>query len=221
MKALFRCCAFVMVLSHLLAAAAKPHVVSLGKWTTVKWMVGEDENESLDLKIRPLMVDGRIKEFVVGATHDVTERTFVVQRVYRLNDSLPQDASPRWRWERGGWLLVDRITGKVQAITLPEFDSYYSTVSWFRDYAAYCGVSDDGAKIYVLVSQLGKRKPVLKKVAGDAAVAGMPDSACPLPTWERAPSRVTFEPHNGTKATYSVRGRAVDLLPEDDEAGEQ
>ena len=183
-------------------------------------MVGQDESKAIDLKIRPLMIDGRVKEFLVGATHDVTERTFVAQRAYRLNDSLPQDSSIRWRWERGGWLMVDRVSGKVQAISLPEFDPFYSAVAWFRDYAAYCGVSDDGTKVYAMVSQLSKRRPVLKKLVGDASSADMPDSECPAPAWQRAPSRVTFEPSKGPKTTYSVRGRAVDLMPEDDEAGE-
>ena len=88
-------------------------------------------------RIRPLFVDGRTKEFTTGTAHDVTDRIFVVQRVYRLNDLLPQEAGPnRWRWERGGWLLVDRISGRAQPVPLPAFDAYYSEVSWFRDYAA-------------------------------------------------------------------------------------
>jgi len=45
----------------------------------------------------------------------------------------------------------------------PEFGSYYSVASWYRDYVAYCGVSDDGKKLYAVVFQVGRRKPVLKK----------------------------------------------------------
>jgi len=127
-----------MVLFSRRLAAPKPHVVVLGKWTSVKWQAGDDEGKPVDVKIRPLYVDGRTKEFTLGPTHDVTDRAFVVQRMFRLNDSLPQDAGPaRWRWQWGGWLLADRVTGKVQQITLPEFDPYYSAVNWFRDYAAY------------------------------------------------------------------------------------
>lgn len=40
--------------------------------------------------------------------------------------------------------MVDRMTGQVSAISLPEFDSYLFAVSWYRDYVAYCCVSDDG-----------------------------------------------------------------------------
>jgi hypothetical protein len=63
-------------------AAPKQHVVAFGKWTTIKWMVGEDERTALDLKIRPLLVDSHRKEFTTGLPHDVTDHTLVVQRVF-------------------------------------------------------------------------------------------------------------------------------------------
>jgi hypothetical protein len=40
------------------------------------------------LKIRALLVDGVLKEWTTGEAHDVTDRSFVVRRVIRLNDSL-------------------------------------------------------------------------------------------------------------------------------------
>ena len=96
-------------------AVVKPHVISFGKWTTVKWLAGPIENRTLDLKVRALYVDTRLKEYTTGAPHEVTDRLFVVQRVFRLNDSLPDEGGgmPRWQWERGGWLLVDRVTGRI------------------------------------------------------------------------------------------------------------
>ncbi len=141
-----------ILLSQALAvsAAAKTHVVTFGKWTTVQWSpdsVGGTESEKpLTLKVRPLLVDARVKEFTLGATHEITDRLFVVRRSFRFNDSLPQEsnAPPHWQWQRGGWLLVDRITGHISPINLPEFDAFYSAASWYRDYAAYCGLSDDG-----------------------------------------------------------------------------
>ena len=39
---------------------------------------------------------------------------------------------------------MDRVSGRVPALNLPEFDPEESSVAWYRDYAAYCGVSDDG-----------------------------------------------------------------------------
>jgi len=60
---------------------------------------------------------------------------------------------PIGQWQRGGWLLVDRVTGRVLPINLPEFDASYSAASWYRDYAAYCGVSDDGKKAYAVVAK--------------------------------------------------------------------
>ena len=42
----------------------------------------------------------------------MTDRSFVVRRVLRLNDSLPGDKTGHWVWQRGPWLLVDRVTGR-------------------------------------------------------------------------------------------------------------
>ena len=88
---------------------------------------------------------------------------------------------------------------------LPEFDPYYSVASWYRDYAAYCGVSDDGKKLFAIVFQVGRRKPVLKKPLGDQAT-----------TMSRRPVRVTFEPDENQKSTYLGRGHAADLVSDDD-----
>ena len=212
---------FLSTAAH--AAAAKSHVITFGKTMPVKWFGANDETQPRILKVRPLLVDGRIKEYTLGSAHEVTERLFVVQRAFRLNDSLPDDGgAPRWQWQRGGWLLVDRLTGHVSAINLAEFDGTYSAASWYRDYVAYCGVSDDGKKISAVVAQLSRRKPVLKKaLAGVISDDAVPDSACPAPTWQRGPVRVSFEPASDTKQTFAIRGRAVDLVSdaeEDEEA---
>src|SRR5229473_6309015 len=200
------------------SAAAKTHVVTFGKWTTVQWspdsVGGTESGKPLTLKVHPLLVDARIKEFTLGATHEITDRLFVVRRSFRFNDSLPQEsnAPPHWQWQRGGWLLVDRITGHISPINLPEFDAFYSAASWYRDYAAYCGLSDDGKKLYAIVAQLGRRKPVLKKPVGDATADGTPDSGCPAPAWQRQPTRVTFRPEQVPGLTFAVRGHVVDVV---------
>ncbi len=204
-------------------AVVKPHVISFGKWTTVKWLAGADENKLLDLKVRALYIDTRLKEYTTGAPHEVTDRLFVVQRVFRVNDSLPDEAGgmPHWQWERGGWLLVDRVTGRVTPIALAEFDPLYSTASWYRDYMAYCGVSDDGKKLFAMVLQLGRRKPILKRALGESAGDDLPDSACSAPRWQKQPPRVIFQPKQGQAVMFSVRGRTIDLVDdaEDEEAG--
>jgi hypothetical protein len=65
--------------------------------------------------------------------HEVTDRLFVIRRAYRLNDNLPPETGvPRWQWQRGGWLMVDRVTGRVSQVALPEFDAFYSAASWYR-----------------------------------------------------------------------------------------
>jgi hypothetical protein len=206
-------------------AATKIHIITFGKWTSVEWRpeTGKPDEKPLTLKIRSLIVDGRIKEYVLGITHDVTDRLLVVRRAFRVNDNLPEDTgNPHWQWQRGGWVLVDRVTGRVSAVSLPEFDVLYSSISWYRDYAAYCGVSDDGKKTYAMVTQLNRRKPVLKKPLPGEGMPdyAAPDSACPVPSWQRSPMRVSFEPQGEAKQTFAVRGHAVDLVNDADEEEE-
>ncbi|HXZ82023.1 MAG TPA: hypothetical protein VEG30_18990 [Terriglobales bacterium] len=197
-------------------AAFKPHVIAFGKWNTVPFFLGPEEGRTINIRIRPLVIDGKIREFTTGELHEVTDRTFVVRRAYRLNDSLPADPpnAGRWKWQRGGWVLVDRVTGKVAQLNLAEFDPFYSDASWYRDYVAYCGVSDDGEKLYAMVAQLGRRKPLLKKSLGQAQGGDTPDSECAAPDWQRKPTRVTFEPTGKAKLTFEVWGRSVDLANE-------
>jgi len=207
---------FLLAIAALpLHAARKPHVVAFGKWQTIKLL---DDPTPKDLRIRPLFVDEKLKEFTTGAPHEITDHLFVVRRAYRVNDSLPAEESKplRWRWQLGGWLQVDRTTGHVSALNLPDFDPAYSTAAWYRDYAAYCGVSDDGKKLYAVVTQLARRKPVLKKPVGQAADGG-PEANCPPPDWQRQPTRVTFDPKQDDSATFSVRGHSADLIPDEPE----
>jgi hypothetical protein len=226
----------LFLLQGIAAAASKPHILTFGRWTTVQWIPDSStvlEGDApfaspLTLKIRPLLVDAHVKEFTFGAVHEITDRLFVVRRAFRINDSLPQESTgpPHWQWQRGGWLLVDRVTGHISPINLPDFDVVDSVANWYRDYAAYCGVTDDGKKIYAVVAQVNRRKPLLRKLL-DAARPGNTeirntamDSACPVPTWQRNPSRVSFEPAGGLKQTFAIRGHSADLLTdeEDEEA---
>jgi hypothetical protein len=204
-------------------AVAKVHVISFGKWTAAQWFTGAAaEDKPTNIKIRALIVDGRVKEYTLGAPHEVTDRLFVVRRVFRVNDSLPEESGPRWQWQRGGWLMVDRVTGRVSTINLPEFDAYYSAASWYRDYVAYCGVADDGKKTYAMVAQLSRRKPVLKKELSGEGVSedAAPDSACAVPVWQRGPVRVSFQAAGGARQTFAIRGHVVDVVNDAEEEEE-
>jgi hypothetical protein len=218
-KAKFRMALPLLILIQPVAAATKPHTITFGKQTTVQWSPTSDD-KPLTLKVRPLLVDARVKEFTLGPAHDVTDRLFVVRRAFRINDSLPQEsAAPHWQWQPGGWLLVDRTTAHISPINLPEFDALYSAASWYRDYAAYCGVSEDGKKLYAVVAQISRRKPVLKKPLDAQTIPenAAADSTCPTPAWQRSPSRVTFEPSGAPKQTFAIRGHTVDLIIETEE----
>jgi hypothetical protein len=197
-------------------AASKPHVITFGKWTAVKSSTDLDQDRSDDLKVRAVYVDGRLKEFTFGIPHEVTEQLFVVRRVVRVNDTLPQEAAttPRWSWQRGGWLVINRVTGHISQASLPEFDPDSSSGTWYRDYVAYCGISDDGRKLSAIVMQLGRRKPILKKPFGEAA--NDEASECAPPGWQRAPTRVSFVSKADQKFTFAVRGHTVEVVSDDD-----
>jgi hypothetical protein len=183
----------------------------------VQWFASHDSAPAM-MKVRALMVDGRAKEYVMGAPHEITEQLFVVRRAFRVNNSLPEESGPHWQWERGGWLLVDRLTGRVSPTNLPAFDPYLSVASWYRDYVAYCGVGDDGRKAYAVIARVSRRKPVLKSAVADTVKDDAePDSICPAPIWQKGPVRVSFAPAVGERQTFVVRGTAVDLISEGDE----
>lgn len=205
-----------MILSA--AATGKVHVVSLGRALPVKLPVGPSEQESLDITVRPLSVDGQVKDFTTGESHDVTDREFVVRRAYRINDALPEDShkTPKWLWQRGGWLLVDRKSGRITLLKLPDFDPFYSLVSWYRDYAAYCGISVTDERVNALVAEIGGKKPLFRKELGKNTSGDTPDSNCAAPQWARQPARVTFLPKVGDKFTVNVSGRFADEAPDTD-----
>ncbi|GAC1654419.1 MAG: hypothetical protein NVS9B15_15120 [Acidobacteriaceae bacterium] len=204
-------------------AFAKVHVITFSPWQKVKLVTGDNEDALYDMWVRTLFVDARMREFTVGEPHDITDRLFVVRRAYRVNDTLPTDEAKHkvWRWQRGGWLLVDRVTGSVKQLALPEFDTYYSTASWFRDYVAYCGLSDSADKLYAMVVEVGRRKPVVKKVLGSAQTNNQPDSECASPEWSRKPMAVLFAPVGREKVSFTVRGRLAEIqtLEREDEEG--
>ncbi len=193
-------------------AAPKAPAIYFGKWLAVEWYAGPAEDQALPLKVRALYVNGRMRDYTLGEPHMVTDQLFVVRRAYRLNDALPEEknSTPLWRWQRGGWLLVNRVRGSVSPLRLPDFDPYHSAAAWYRDYVAYCGLSDDGQKLYAVVVQLGRRKPVLRHELGPAHPGDRPDAQCAAPRWQRRSARVTFEPAGGAPQTFEVRGRAAE-----------
>ena len=77
--------------------------------------------------------------------------------------------------------MVDRSSGRVSQLNLPDFDPFYSTASWYRDYVAYCGVSDAGDRVYAVVTQLGRKKAILRKELGATQGKDQPDTECAAP----------------------------------------
>lgn len=217
---------FVLVSAGVLpvsAAPHKPHSVVLGAVKSVHYSKeGDPAGDAAGddtLKTRALLVDGVLKEWTTGEPHDVTDRSFVVRRAIRLNDSLPSDKQVEWVWQRGPWLLVDRVTGRVTALKLPDYDPGVSQVSWFRDYGAYCGITASGKSLYAVVAQVAARKPVLSKKLTAWDEENHPDPACSLTEWQREPMRVTFHPAGRDALSFDVvPGSAVLVEDTDDDA---
>lgn len=255
--------ALLCVTSSAIAAPRKPHLVVLGAAKKVPYSkagdpAGAAQNEN-ELKVRALLVDGVVKEWTTGEAHDVTDRSFVVRRVIKLNDTLPSDqtsdkssvkpvegsatsgktgdqpvtgdkttagakpaparaASP-WVWQRGPWLLVDRVTGRVAALRLPDYEPGVSQVVWFRDYGAYCGVTASGKSLYAMVAQVAARKPLLARKLSVYDSENHPEPACAPAEWQREPMRVTFHPTGKEPVSFDiVPGSAVLVEDADDEA---
>ena len=208
------------------AAPRKAHAVVLGTVKKVAYSKAGDPAGAAagedTLKIRALVVDGQVKEWTTGDAHDVTDRSFVVRRVIRLNDSLPGDkpaATGHWVWQRGPWLLVDRVSGRVTPLKLPDYDPGVSQVSWFRDYGAYCGVTASGKSLYAVVAQVSARKPLLSKKISAFGAASQAAPVCTLPDWQREPLRITFHPTGRDALSYDVvPGSAVLVEDSSDES---
>ena len=169
--------AFLSFLHTVLPLRLRPpkvHVVALGAVRKVPYTPPEaasavraSRRDAQMLKVRALTVDGRQKEWTTGDAHDVTDRSFTIRRAMRLNDALPGDAAARWSWQPGPWLLVDRMTGHITALHLPDFDEEVSEAVWFRDYAAYCGTAETAkGGLFAIVAQLGARRAVVQKQIG-------------------------------------------------------
>jgi hypothetical protein len=205
------------MLATLPAAQASPHKVHSVVLAAAKRVpyakagdpagaaAGEDS-----LKIRGLLVDGFLKEWTTGEAHDVTDRSFVVRRVIRLNDYLPGDKpgpgdkQGHWVWQRGPWLLVDRVKGHIVALKLPDYDPGVSQISWFRDYGAYCGLNASGKSLYAVVAQVAARKPLLSKKLTAFDPENHSGPACGPAEWQREPLRVTFHPTGKDAVSFDV-----------------
>jgi hypothetical protein len=218
------CLGCLLVSARADAAAAKPHVVSLGPMKRVPYIppdatAAEQTEDATTLKVRPLLVDGRQKEWTTGEAHDVTDRSFTIRRVLRLNDALPGESVAHWIWQPGPWLLIDRSTGHVTALHLPDFDPLVSQAVWFRDYAAYCGIATTAkGGLFAIVAQIGARRAILQKQLAKWPEPTHATPVCQPAAWQRQPLRVTLRLTGGDAMVFDVVGLAA--LIEDGDSDE-
>jgi hypothetical protein len=220
MRYAFGLCAVVLIsVSHALAAA-KVHTVFLGTGKNVPYSVIGDPAGGLptekQLRVRPLLVDDKVREWTTGESHAITDRSFVVRRALRLNDSLPGDKAEHWIWQRGPWLMIDRVKGSITALHLPDYDPSVSTIVWFRDYAAYCGLTASGKQVYAVVAQIAARKPVMAKKLSPWSPGEKQPPPCAAAVWQREPLRVTFQPSGATPVSYDLVGLSAVLVEDGD-----
>jgi hypothetical protein len=216
----------LLPLPLLASGRAKPHTVGIGAGKRVPYSVTSDpsaaEPNEKTLHVRPLIVDDKVKDWTTGEVHDITDRSFVVRRALRLNDSLPGDKTEHWIWQRGPWIMIDRTNGHVTAMKLPDYDPAVSQVIWFRDYAAYCGLTSGGHQLYAVVAQVAARRPVLAKKIGPwtptPPVTGAPATqACAKATWQRDPLRVSFTPTGAAQPMdFNLVGLSAVLVEDGD-----
>ena len=206
------------------ALAAKVHRVFLGTGKLVPYSAKGDPAGALStekqLRVRPLLVDDKIKEWTTGDSHAITDRSFVIRRALRLNDALPGEKAEHWIWQRGPWLMVDRVKGTTTALHLPDYDPAVSNVIWFRDYAAYCGLTASGKQLYAVVAQVAARKPVLAKKLSPWSPGESPMPACAAALWQREPLRVTFQSSGAVPVSYDLVGLSA-VLVEDGDGNEE
>ena len=216
----------LLPLPLLAGGRAKPHTVGIGAGKRVPYSITSDPSgaapDERTLHVRPLIVDDKVKDWTTGEVHDITDRSFVVRRALRLNDSLPGDKAEHWVWQRGPWIMVDRTNGHITAIKLPDYDPSVSQVIWFRDYAAYCGLNSGGHQLYAVVAQVAARRPILaKKIGPWTPTPSTPETpavpACAKATWQRDPLRVTFTPTGvATLMNFNLVGLSAVLVEDGD-----
>lgn len=202
---------FVSMLVPAPVHAARMHVVTLGAVRKVPYTPPEATleskgEESTTLRVRPLLIDDRPREWTVGDLHEVTDRTFVIRRAFRINDALPGEGS-HWTWQPGPWLQVDRTTGRVTPLHLPNFDAQISDVVWFRDYAAYCGLIPSlKGGVVAVVAELGAHKVIAQHVIANWPLEKPAHPVCSPAQWQRLPMRATLSLAGGAPITFDVAG---------------
>jgi hypothetical protein len=208
------------VVPHSLAAAAKVHTVFVGSGKNVPYSAVGDPAGALatekQLRVRPLLVDDKVREWTTGESHAITDRSFVIRRALRLNDALPGDKTEHWIWQRGPWLMIDRVKGSITALHLPDYDPAVSNVVWFRDYAAYCGLTSSGKQVYAVVAQIAARKPVMAKKLSPWSAGENQPPPCVAAVWQREPLRVTFQPSGAAAVSYDLVGLSAVLVEDGD-----
>lgn len=88
----------------------------------------------------------------------------------------------------------------------------WPVVSWFRDYAAYCGLTPSGKSLYAVVAQIAVRRPMLAKKFSAFDAENRQDPVCTLPDWQRDPLQVTFHPGGNRNVAFNIIPGSTELF---------
>lgn len=216
-------CALLLAAPAILIAAAGTHSVAPGAVRQERHSIqghpaGAQKDET-HFGVRPLVVDGKVRKRTTGEDHRMMERSFTVRRAVQLNDSLPNDKTEHCVWPRGPWLLTDRTTVKVTALHLPEFGPGVSQVVWFRDHAAYCGLSSTRKELLAVVAQIAGWRPLLPRMLSARNEAARRHPACAPAVWQREPLQVSFLPTGATApVSFGLVGASAVLVEDESDS---
>jgi hypothetical protein len=204
-------------------------IVPFGEWISAQWPNATGQR-TLDRKVCPLFVDTRLQEYTTGTPHERTDRLFLVQRAFLLNDALPAENAPLKRAPirtpragsgsaEAGCSSTNRPRDPSPSSTCPSSIPSIEDklVSGLRRLLRGIGKPQEALRD----SRLGRsRKPILRKDTGEPVGTDDPDSECPPAIWERTSMRVTFQPDDKQKLVFSIRSRTVDVVNDAEETEE-
>ncbi len=115
-----KCCRVsicILLVQCVAIAATKPHVVALGRWTSISLRNEDSGNQATAIKVRPLYVDGRAKEFTIGPAprHD---RTHFRSAANLSHEQFPAPAARSHAMAMAARRMVARRSGERQSSTV-------------------------------------------------------------------------------------------------------
>ena len=106
---------------------------------------------------------------------------------------------------------------RPRSLKLPDFDPFYSQVSWYRDYAAYCGIPSSGERVNAPGLRDRQQEAAVSQGAGQEHAWATRPTAIARRHHVGAPAGAgDVSPQDGDKFTVNVSGRFADEATDND-----